>query len=59
MVQLLRTGSSNTDFIALGALLDADLAARDGEESTFHAQFNGIAVLEHCVVYDENIIPLE
>jgi putative acetyltransferase len=58
MGQMLRTDSSNTDFITLVALLDIDLAARDGEENTFYAQFNGISVLEHCVVYYENNIPL-
>ncbi len=46
MGQMLRTDSSNTDFITLVALLDIDLAARDGEENTFYAQFNGISVLD-------------
>jgi GNAT superfamily N-acetyltransferase len=46
-----RTTSSDTDFIALVALLDADLAERDGEDNAFYVQFNGIAHLKHCVVY--------
>lgn len=58
MVQILRAEPSNKDFIALVALLNADLAARDGEENAFYAQFNSLAVLEHCVVYYENTIPL-
>jgi GNAT superfamily N-acetyltransferase len=40
------------------ALLDEDLALRDGEDNSFYAQFNGIAVLKHCVVYYENGIAL-
>jgi GNAT superfamily N-acetyltransferase len=58
MTQLLRTDASNTDFIALVALLDADLAFRDGAENAFYKKFNGIAVLKHCVVYYENDMPL-
>lgn len=58
MVQMLRAESSNKDFIALVALLDADLAVRDGEENAFYAKLNSIAILEHCVVYYENKIPL-
>jgi len=58
MTQLLRTDASNTDFIALVELLDADLALRDGAENDFYKQFNGIAVLKHCVVYYENDMPL-
>lgn len=58
MGRILRTDSSNTDFRALVALLDEDLALRDGEDNAFYAQFNGIAVLKHCVVYYENGIAL-
>ncbi len=58
MGRTLRTDSSNTDFKALVALLDADLALRDGEENVFYAQFNDIATLKHCVVYYENHIPV-
>ncbi|PIB23856.1 GNAT family N-acetyltransferase [Maribacter sp. 4U21] len=58
MGRIIRTDSSNTDFRALVALLDEDLALRDGEDNAFYAQFNGIAVLKHCVVYYENGIAL-
>lgn len=58
MGRILRTDSSNTDFRALVALLDEDLALRDGEDNAFYAQFNGIAVLKHCVVYYKNGIAL-
>lgn len=53
MGRILRTDSSNPDFVKLVALLDADLALRDGEDNAFYAQFNGIDVLKNCVVYYE------
>lgn len=58
MGQILRTDSSNPDFIKLVALLDEDLALRDGDDNAFYAQFNGIATLKNCVVYYENGIAL-
>ncbi len=45
-----RTDSDNADFKSLVALLDADLARRDGEEHSFYAQFNTIQSLKHVVV---------
>lgn len=54
----IRTDSSNLDFMKLVALLDADLAERDGEENAFYAQFNGITQLQYCVVYYENDVPV-
>lgn len=51
MNTFLRTNSENLDFKALVALLDSDLAERDGEENAFYAQFNGIVLLKHTVVY--------
>jgi GNAT superfamily N-acetyltransferase len=45
-----RTDSKNIDFIAMVALLDADLAERDGEDNKFYAQFNRIDALKHTVV---------
>lgn len=50
MVQLLHTNSQNQDFISLVALLDADLAHRDGEDHSFYAQFNGLTHLNHALV---------
>ncbi len=58
MGRIVRTDSSNQDFIKLVALLDADLAIRDGEDNKFYAQFNGISVLKHCVVYYEQEAPV-
>jgi GNAT superfamily N-acetyltransferase len=50
MIKLLRTDSDDADFRALVALLDADLAIRDGEEHSFYAQFNKIDKIRKVVV---------
>lgn len=54
MIKLLRTDSDNSDFRELVALLDADLAIRDGAEHSFYAQFNKIDKIRHVVVAYEN-----
>ena len=55
MIRLLRTNSDNADFIALVRLLDADLAARDGSEHSFYAQFNKIDKIKNAIVaYDDD-----
>ena len=46
-----RCSSENKNFKELVALLDADLALRDGDENAFYAQFNGIDALKNCVVF--------
>lgn len=45
-----RTDSGNPDFQALVALLDKDLAVRDGDEHAFYDQFNKIVNLRHVIV---------
>jgi putative acetyltransferase len=45
-----RTDSDNPDFQSLVALLDADLAIRDGNEHAFYAQFNKITTIRHAIV---------
>ena len=50
MLQLTRTTSENPDFRALVALLDQDLAERDGAETVFYAQYNKIDLIRHAVV---------
>lgn len=50
MIKLIRTNSSNEDFINLVAELDAYLKEVDGEEHSFYNQFNHIDVLQHTVV---------
>jgi putative acetyltransferase len=58
MIQLIRTDSENPDFISLVRSLDADLAARDGTEHSFYAQFNKIAALKYVIVAYENDKPV-
>lgn len=54
-MKLLRTDSTNTDFIELVKHLDADLAIRDGEDHPFYDQFNKLDSIKYTVVaYDEN-----
>ncbi|MGI8882616.1 MAG: GNAT family N-acetyltransferase [Pyrinomonadaceae bacterium] len=53
-LNLVRTDSDNVEFRELVALLDADLAVRDGAEHSFYAQFNKIDKLREVVVAYEN-----
>ena len=56
MTDILRTNSSNDDFKALVAALDAELAERDGEDHAFYDQFNQIDMIKYALVlYDEKI----
>jgi GNAT superfamily N-acetyltransferase len=50
MLRLIRTTSENPDFRTLVALLDQDLAVRDGADHGFYAQFNKIDKINHVVV---------
>jgi len=45
-----RTSSDNADFQKLVALLDKDLAIRDGDEHAFYAQFNKIDSIRHVII---------
>lgn len=58
MIKPIRTNSTNQDFIDLVALLDTDLAIRDGEDHSFYDQFNKIDQIKHVVVVFENNKPL-
>jgi putative acetyltransferase len=49
MIEIVKTDSSNADFQSLVALLDADLAFRDGEDHAFYAQFNKTDTIK-CVI---------
>jgi len=53
-IKLIRTDSDNADFRELVALLDADLAIRDGAEHAFYAQFNKVDSIREVVVAYEN-----
>ena len=53
-----RTDSNNQDFIDLVALLDTDLAERDGADHAFYHQFNSITALKNTLVLYSNKIPV-
>ena len=50
MTAFKRTDSDNTDFQDLVALLDEDLAIRDGAEHAFYNQFNKIVNIRNAIV---------
>jgi putative acetyltransferase len=55
MIGIIRTDSSDKDFVMLVKQLDADLAERDGIDHSFYAQFNKIDKIKYVVVaYDNN-----
>ena len=54
MFTIIRTDSSNPDFIELVKHLDIDLAERDGKDNPFYAQFNKIDTIRHAVVLYED-----
>jgi putative acetyltransferase len=58
MPSILRTNTENKDFQSLVALLDTELAKRDGDEHAYYAQFNTIDKLHHAVVVFENENPV-
>ena len=58
MLTLKRTTSSDVDFKSLVALLDHDLAIRDGSEHAFFAQFNKIDTIQHVVVAYLDSLPV-
>jgi len=58
MITLKRTNSDDIDFINLVALLDQDLAIRDGEDHAFYNQYNKTDKIKHVLVYYENDVPV-
>jgi len=58
MITLIRTDSTNKDFIHLVKHLDADLAERDGDKHAFYNQFNAIGKIKYAVVAYENDQPV-
>ena len=55
MIELIKTDSSNEDFIGLVKYLDLELEERDGDEHPFYAQFNKIDMIRYVIVaYAEN-----
>src|SRR5512135_3277361 len=57
-MRIIRTDSTNADFIGLVRLLDADLAVRDGKDHAFYAQYNKIDAIRHVVVAYEDDLPV-
>lgn len=53
-MKLTQTNQASKDFQQLVALLDAELAIRDGDDHAFYHQFNGIETLNHVVVAYDN-----
>lgn len=58
MTSFIRTDSENTDFRLLVALLDKELALRDGSDHTFYAQFNKIDSIKNVVVAYRDKTPI-
>lgn len=58
MIKLIRTNSSNIDFIELVKSLDADLEIRDGDEHPFYDQFNKLDTIKNVVVAYDNEKPV-
>ena len=55
MIRIIRTNAESEDFRKLVALLDEELAIRDGDEHAFYHQLNIAANLNHTLVaYYEN-----
>jgi GNAT superfamily N-acetyltransferase len=50
MIEVVKTDSSNANFQYLVALLDADLAIRDGEDHAFYAQFNKTDKIKYVIL---------
>ena len=50
MITLLRTNSSENDFIDLVKHLDEDLKITDGDDHEFYDQFNQIQDLQYCIL---------
>jgi putative acetyltransferase len=58
MTYLKRTDAADAAFQSLVVLLDKDLAARDGDEHAFYAQFNKTDHIHHVVVCLQDDIPV-
>lgn len=55
---ILRTDSSNPDFINLVKKLDLELAEIDGDENVFYAKLNTIDKIKHTIILYENGQPI-
>jgi len=57
-MDIIRTTSSDLQFVELVRLLDAELAERDGEAHSFYHQFNKIDMLKHVIILREEGIAM-
>ncbi|TCD27660.1 N-acetyltransferase [Pedobacter psychrodurus] len=55
---LIRTDSDHADFRQLVALLDNDLAVRDGDDHAFYAQFNKVDAIKEVIVAYQQGLPV-
>ncbi len=56
MIKVVRTNSSDGDFVSLVNLLNADLAVRDGDDHSFYSQYNKIDQIRYVIVaYDDDV----
>jgi putative acetyltransferase len=58
MIELVKTDSTNSDFIELVRKLDAYLAEKDGDDHAFYAQYNKVDLIKHVIIAYENQIPV-
>lgn len=58
MIKILKTSSGNPDFIDLVKLLDADTKGRDGEDHSFHVEYNKIDILKYVLIAYLNDAPV-
>lgn len=58
MIELVRTDSSNPDFVSLVKLLNAFMAQTDGSDHAFYSQFNKIDKIKHVIVAFESNEPV-
>lgn len=58
MIEFLKTDSLNESFQKLAALLDADLAIRDGDEHAFYAAYNNSISISNVMVCFVNKVPV-
>ena len=57
-MEILRTDSTNLDFLMLVKLLDAELAERDGEDHEFYNSYNNVDTIKNAIVCKEEGIPI-
>lgn len=56
MLKIIRTDSSNREFLKLVAKLDADLKIKDGDDHDFYNQYNKVDRIKHVVLaYDGEV----